>query len=116
MELHGRHILSIAAAFLFAALLQALPVANGEPNGVSRRVNANAVTTHYAIAHDVSPPLTATLPIANGTVPTESDSTFEVCLSQTPLTSASVEQTEPGQGPAPTLVASFDGLGEGFKG
>jgi hypothetical protein len=28
----------------------------------------------------------------------------------------SVEQTEPGNGPAPEIVASFDGLGEGFQG
>jgi hypothetical protein len=33
-----------------------------------------------------------------------------------PLTSASVEQCEPGTRPAAELVASFDGLGEGFKG
>jgi hypothetical protein len=29
---------------------------------------------------------------------------------------ASVEQTEPGKGPAAEIVASFDGLGEGFRG
>jgi hypothetical protein len=46
----------------------------------------------------------------------ESDSKPDVCNAQTPLTSASVEQTEQGQGLAPTLVASFDGLGDGFKG
>src|SRR5262249_10216309 len=35
---------------------------------------------------------------------------------QPPLTSADVEQTEQGKGPPPEIVASFDGLGEGFKG
>src|SRR5947208_11576446 len=33
-----------------------------------------------------------------------------------PGTPMSVEQTEPGKGPAAVIVASFDGLGDGFKG
>lgn len=33
-----------------------------------------------------------------------------------PVTTASVEQTEPGKRPAASVVASFDGLGEGFTG
>jgi predicted metalloprotease with PDZ domain len=33
-----------------------------------------------------------------------------------PVKPASVEQTEPGKGPAAELVTSFDGLGEGFRG
>src|SRR5262249_10299350 len=31
-------------------------------------------------------------------------------------TPAAVEQTEPGKGPPAEIVASFDGLGDGFKG
>ena len=34
----------------------------------------------------------------------------------TPAGSAAVEQTEQGTGPAPTLVESFEGLGNGFTG
>lgn len=51
------------------------------------------MTTHKAAAFDRSPPLAV--------------------MSLQP---ESVEQTEQGKNPAPEIVASFDGLGEGFKG
>jgi hypothetical protein len=82
----------------------------GEPSGVSRRVIANSV------AHDVSPPLAASLPLVNRTFPIAITSNSEVGISQAPPTDASVEQTEQGNRLAPEIVASFDGLGEGFKG
>src|SRR5207248_11071330 len=48
-------------------------------------------------AHDVSPPLASLTPAQR-------------------RTSASVEQTAQGTKPAPEIVASFDGLGDGFQG
>ncbi len=56
-----------------------------------------------AFTHDVSPPLV--LPNVNSIGAVVDD-----------LQPASVEQTEQGKEPSPELVASFDGLGEGFKG
>lgn len=102
------------AVILGAVLLQAIPVTHGEPSGVSRRMNANVVMAHDAVTHDVSLPLRESLSNADGAIPTESDPHSDVGDLQAPL--ASVEQTEQGRGPAPEIVASFDGLGDGFKG
>src|SRR5437016_2328861 len=65
-----------------------------------------AVTVREAVAHDVSPALSTLRPVLHdGEAP-----------QKTPLTSASVEQTSQGMKPAPEIVASFDGLGDGFEG
>jgi len=46
----------------------------------------------------------------------ETDASIPPEAVTTPLTSASMEQTEPGTKAPPEIVASFDGLGEGFEG
>jgi hypothetical protein len=97
-----------------------------------------AVTVRTAAAHDVSPPLTS-LAFAAGqgsgpgdgncpegasharqlTAVRASASNIGSLLPEAltgQLTSASVEQTEQGTKASPEIVASFDGLGEGFKG
>jgi hypothetical protein len=65
-----------------------------------------AVTVREAAARDVSTPLGASIP---------SFTEYEA-PQKPPLTAASVEQTAQGTKTAPEIVASFDGLGDGFKG
>jgi hypothetical protein len=70
------------------------------------------------VARDVSPPL---FQLACGQVDfTLSDSgcgsADQAGQAAAPLTAAAVEQIEHGTKPAPQIVASFDGLGEGFEG
>src|ERR1051325_819518 len=92
----------------------------------------SGVTVRAAAAHDVSPridaapsspteirPLGATP--KNALAPVEDDEAPEheshaVVSHDVPPGAASVEQTSNGTGPAPRVVASFDGLGVGFEG
>ena len=92
MSYHPR-LLSIVP---IGVVLVALVFASGQPGGLQSASDGHTVTVHSAATRDVSPPLTATAP---GQV-----------------TSASVEQTQQGTKAAPEIVASFDGLGDGFKG
>ncbi|RKY89381.1 hypothetical protein DRQ09_01425 [candidate division KSB1 bacterium] len=92
------------------------------------RVFNRTVMVNYAVAHDVSQPLVS-IPITNdkdeeGVLSRSFYPDFvkekdNIDLSKSAnlqLTSASVEQTEQGTKPSPEIVASFDGLGEGFEG
>jgi hypothetical protein len=85
------------------------------------------VTVMDAVKRDVSPPLSSLgreridkSSVQNGSLPGVSDVSSLIPLAREaatiPLTSASVEQTEQGTRPPPEIVASFDGLGEGFDG
>ncbi len=74
-----------------------------------------AVAVSMAVAHDMSGPLSQNgmgkrggSNLASGREPVEALATQ--------VTSASVEQTDQGKKTAPEIVASFDGLGDGFKG
>jgi len=84
--------LIVVACILLAAFI--LGLSPGAPSAAPR-----TGTIADAAAHDVSLPLVETMP-------------HEIAVQQP----ASVEQTEQGKGPAVEIVASFDGLGEGFKG
>jgi hypothetical protein len=90
---------------------------------------SSAVTVRSAVAHDVSPPLASPALVGDeneaapegsgfglGTVPPEQVTTRFTPAAVEQVTSASVEQTEQGTKASPEVVASFDGLGEGFKG
>jgi hypothetical protein len=85
------------------------------------------VTVHQAETYDMSPPLSQLgLELSDrsivryGTLPGKGNARSSIPMAQEaaaiPLTSASVEQKEQGTRPPPEIVASFDGLGEGFEG
>jgi len=93
------------------------------PHGIIR-----AVIVSNAVAHDVSQSL-ASMAIArdknkallnetgmSGNDMDKTESAIPPDAATTPLTSTSIEQTEHGTKPPPEIVASFEGLGEGFKG
>jgi hypothetical protein len=91
--------------------------ANDGKDGTNGR--GRSVTVRQAAAQDVSPPLSelAHLP------PATQDAEDRPGWDQPPappggkkVTSADVEQTEQGTQPPPAIVASFDGLGDGFQG
>ncbi|HWD41258.1 MAG TPA: hypothetical protein VG944_20610 [Fimbriimonas sp.] len=83
---------------------------------------------HPAVAYDVSPPLRSITPAlfesedpdadapSNSIAPGNQQAAQNAPPIVTPAGSAEVEQTSPGTGPKPELVASFDGLGAGFEG
>jgi hypothetical protein len=73
------------------------------PSDNASGIRRGIVSIHNAVAHDVSPPL-----VAPGELLV---SAFDRAAQQ-----ASVEQTAQGTKGAPEIVASFDGLGEGFQG
>src|SRR5262245_17233431 len=106
---YRQHLLSLVALLPLAVLGFALV-----PTGM--RGDNTAATVRNAAAHDVSPPL-ATLPLApDGPGFAADEEEVEAPPQAAPLTAASVEQTEHGTKPPPEIVASFDGLGEGFEG
>lgn len=80
-----------------------------------------AISAQSAIAHDVSRPL-ASVPshaLAPGIEEAESPQRSDPPPAEKPIippASAAIEQAEMGTKPPPELVASFDGLGEGFEG
>jgi hypothetical protein len=83
---------------------------------------------HSAIVHDVSASLASLARLRGGNTAALDESGLSVrgnereetiayiAQMNAPITSASVEQTEQGSKPPPKIVASFDGLGEGFEG
>jgi hypothetical protein len=93
----GAVIISVISIVVLTWTLSA-GVAQTSSEAHSRNVGGE-VTVHNAAEHDVSPRLAAVM-----------------SEQKTPLTQASVEQTEQGKNGAPVLVTSFDGLGDGFEG
>jgi hypothetical protein len=104
---------ALASAVVAIALHAPTPqtTANGDP----------AVTVNYAVAHDVSAPLSS---LARTTAPQTpidvamTDATGAVRRIHDPFfpSAADVEQRVQGTRPAATIVESFDGLGAGFTG
>lgn len=101
------------------------------------RATPATLTVHHAVARDLSSPLVAPAveqsieaavagAPANALAPDMSemetdeagsvDTAITAPVMATPAGSKAVEQTAPGTRPAAALVASFDGLGEGFVG
>ena len=80
-----------------------------------KSVNGSALIIRHAAACDMSPPL-----VSDTTGPREEESVgaHTEAEKKDPVSpsSKSVEQTEHGTKPPPEIVASFDGLGEGFQG
>ena len=105
-------ILPFAAA-IFVAFLPA-----GRTVAMSRG-DIRAVPTEHALFHNASEPLLRDLQISNCNLPDNRCQSYLIRNLQSEIRNlqpASVEQTEQGKRPAPEIVASFDGLGEGFKG
>ena len=75
------------------------------PPSLKRASAVDAVTSNWAVAHDVSPSLAELAEVETACGP-EDD-----CQA-----AAAVEQTVHGTKPPAEIVASFDGLGEGFEG
>jgi hypothetical protein len=125
--INGRRVLGFVATLLVIAALGLAPVPtalrSASPSDPTGGGVSGAVTVRNAATHDVSPPLAALALVPNGTEGPQNDSDFDsgeedgqVASPTTPLTAASVEQTEHGTKPPPEIVASFDGLGVGFEG
>jgi hypothetical protein len=122
--LHGQRILR-HVAFLFLAVVTAALVHAGlrsasDGNTIVRDVS-RAVTVRSAAAHDVSAPLASLALRQNGNETAGDRTAFGIGpnpaqAATAQLTSAAVEQTEQGKKPAAEIVASFEGLGEGFVG
>ena len=81
--------------------------------GRSVQGSGPAVSVTHAVAHDDSQPFTSSTVGDQAAGAGIFHSTPESSVSQS---AASVEQTTPGTKPPPEIVASFDGLGEGFEG
>ena len=145
LMIYSRRFLSTVAIILAALVLLRVhiglcSVTYGD--GIARGLSG-AGTVSNAIAHDVSQPLASLAIVRNGDGATglvigeddldvlshalapEPSSGYKIGetvasilqeVVTTPLTSASVEQTEHGTSPPPEIVASFNGLGEGFEG
>src|SRR5262245_40673384 len=91
----------------------------GDSEGNVYQVGA-AVTVASAVAHDVSPSLASLTGVdrtldASPDVHSHPGAACDAPAATQP-TAASVEQKEQGARPAPDIVESFDGLGEGFQG
>jgi hypothetical protein len=116
-----QRFLGVLAVPLLAAGLPTL--GPSVPHGVSTGMYSShsTVTVRNAAAQDVSQPL-ASLALASNSdqaAPDGSGSDSRPApsgVSQDQPTSAAVEQTTQGTLPAAEIVASFDGLGEGFQG
>jgi hypothetical protein len=107
-------------AVLVLALVPAWPRSASDSETHVRKARG-AVTVRPAAAHDVSPALPSLVRYqdANESTPDEPESGIDLPLPEalpTQLTSASVEQTQQGTRAAAEIVASFDGLGDGFQG
>lgn len=82
---------------------------------------AEAISAQSAIAHDVSRPL-GSIPsqaLAPSNEEAESPQRSDPPPAEAPKippSAAAIEQTEQGTKPPPDVIASFDGLGEGFEG
>jgi hypothetical protein len=137
----GLHQNTLAVILLVAALILldvgSRPRSSSHNDGIVRRV-IPVTTVNRSIAHDVSAPLISLThaqqrsnskqdrpgfsvreddaEAALRSSASEAGASTQQKGETTPLTSASVEQTEQGTRPSPEIVASFDGLGEGFEG
>ncbi len=125
--IYRQRVLSLVALlFLLAVLVLSLVPAglrSAGPGGRTVPGGGGAATVRHAAAHDVSLPLTALVLVHDGIDATPDEPAFpggeeddKVPSRTARLTSASVEQTAHGTKAPPVLVASFDGLGEGFEG
>jgi hypothetical protein len=114
--IHSQRRVGIVAMLLIAALV--LTLCTTGP--LSR--SARAVVVNRNAAYDVSPPLSALVFVSTDNDSVHDDAASDNrSLASNPriaaqITSASVEQTKQGTNPPPEIVASFDGLGDGFKG
>jgi len=132
--MYNRRFLGIAVIMMLLTALVILRINIGQrsstqSDGINQKYSV-AVTVRNAVAFDVSPPLASLATLCDGNEATLDRSKFGINEDEgretgksippkamkTPLTSASVEQTEHGTKPPPEIVASFDGLGEGFEG
>jgi hypothetical protein len=90
------------------------------PAGAGHNSSTPAATRHAAIAHDVSPPLSSLVqspePIDRPQQRASPSSTPTPPILTSPPGAAAIEQTSQGTRAPAKLVASFDGLGAGFKG
>ncbi|KPK77535.1 MAG: hypothetical protein AMJ79_02805, partial [Phycisphaerae bacterium SM23_30] len=135
-----RNFFRFAVFIIFFSAFVLVPVHIGRywainNDGIAQSISG-AVTVRQAVAYDVSPPL-ASLIALNGNeaiwggsglgigqdnvevAPRSGAFTLQNAAARDvspPLASASVEQTEHGTKPPPEIVASFEGLGEGFEG
>ena len=119
--LYRRSFISIIAVFLlFGALVLSgeniISRFGNRDNGIME-MTSNAVTVRSAVAQDVSSPLVSLASFSRGDENLSAGLRFSTNKAGAPfLTSESVEQTDHGTKPPPEIVASFDGLGEGFEG
>jgi hypothetical protein len=105
-----KHRIVAALLAVLAILAPALvPAEETEAVAVPRRT----VTVSKAVAHDVSQPLVVA---AAATPSLEMGQETPGQPGGEKVTAESVEQKEQGGKPAPEIVASFDGLGDGFEG
>jgi beta-glucosidase len=119
---YGRSIRRALGAALF--LLAALALSRIQPGHfpespgpAEARQLSPAAEARHAAARDVSPPLGFLSPESGDEDAQKAEQTAPAAP-QTPLpkAAAAVEQTAPGPKSAPEIMASFDGLGEGFEG
>ena len=129
--------LTAILASLAAAIAVLANLLNDPNDRSAARFSIGPVEVRGAISHDVSPPLLALAGLTGGaaTIATAEDEGEEAsaprnALMQGPPPAAppvpptmaaakgseAVEQTAMGTKPAPTIIASFDGLGVGFTG
>jgi hypothetical protein len=117
----SRGLLAVVTVFALILILAAMERPAATDGAVLASRTPVQATVHSAARQDASPALAALAGAgaAEAEVP-EISAPFSTrnpqAAAPTQLTSAAVEQTAQGTGPAPEIVASFDGLGEGFKG
>jgi hypothetical protein len=124
--LFSHRFFSQTAIIVLATVFLSNTHAGSDSSGYGNDISQDAgriVTIHHAVVQDVSPPLLSTATVLPKTEAAKNDSTRgetkpEVSqeTATIPPTAASVEQTEYGTKPPPEIMASFDGLGEGFEG
>jgi hypothetical protein len=107
MIISRRFLITGAIIILFSVLVLS-SVHSRPPAEVDSKGSSGAIS---AVAHDVSPPLASLSFACNGNQAIPDGSGQPI-----PLTSAAVEQTDHGTKASPEMVASFDGLGDGFEG
>jgi hypothetical protein len=115
-----RFLITLISAFALVAFVLGLRFVN-HSSTISQRVKT-ALTVSSAAAQDVSQPLAS---LANSNINnkiTDDDSRIRHhgddidYTREAAFTSEAIEQTENGTKPPPEILASFDGLGEGFEG
>lgn len=110
-------LLFVFAILLAGGVLSIFSFDRSSANSVkgAKSVNSSVLIVRHALSFDISPPFVSqTTDLHEGEnmwAQTEGANKDPVSL-----VSKSVEQTEHGTKPPPEIVASFDGLGEGFEG